>query len=223
MVLSYRQPEGLCRILSCHMVIVGRFGRQVVKGRYKKKANSNYDEGDVFINSNIATHNRADINSLTKKWIIIFAAICIIIIFRTYVLGKIEVVGVSMVNTLNEGDICWVSKHSYFPNRYDVVVVHVDGMNLVKRIIALPDETVTITNGYVFVDDIILNNSMYALADDGGVASSGLLLGDGEYFILGDNRDESTDSRYYGAIDKDDIKGRVVYRIYPFNNIGGVR
>ena len=96
------------------------------------------------------------------------------------------------------------------------------GWTLIKRVIGLPGETISIVDGDVFVDGIALEGEYAFITADGGVASTPYTLGDDEYFLMGDNRSGSADSRMYGAFDDDSIKGVVTYRLFPLDITGAI-
>ncbi len=126
-------------------------------------------------------------------------------------------VGFSMV--FNKADI----------ERFDVVVVYIEETDkyLVKRVIGLPHETIRYTDSKLYVNDELVEESFL---DEDYVASQSQNLGftndleihlkEDEYFLLGDNRPYSRDSRYYGPFMKDEIVSRGLFVLFPFNEIG---
>ena len=156
-------------------------------------------------------------------YIIIVIGICWAVL--TFVGQRTEVSGESMSNTLHSGDTLWIDKLEYefgSPQRYDVVVFPYgddEDTFYIKRIIGLPGETVYIDeDGNIFIDDELLESDVYGretiASDKRGVAADEITLGDDEYFVLGDNRNNSRDSRVadVGNIHKKDIIGRAVFR-----------
>ncbi len=154
--------------------------------------------------------------------------LCFLII--TYVGQRTRVMGSSMEATLSDGDNLIVDKISYRfhdPERFDIIVFpyqYEEDTYYIKRIIGLPGETVWINangdiyiNGALLQEDYGLDRMSYA-----GLAAVPLKLGEDEYFVLGDNRNNSTDSRFdvVGPVRGEDIVGRAWVRIYPFNKIG---
>ena len=141
--------------------------------------------------------------------------------------------GASMNPTLEDGDNLWVDKLSYTfgkPDRFDVIIFNYDeNTTYVKRIIGLPGETVRIDQkGQIFINEQLLveNYGLEAIhANNLGRANQPVLLGEDEYFVLGDNRNNSSDSRWpdVGNVQKEDIVGKVVLRIYPFKSFGFVK
>ena len=151
----------------------------------------------------------------------------------TFVGQRTKVSGPSMQNTLHNGDNLIVDKLSYRfhdPERFDIVVFPVvrDGKEeyYIKRVIGLPGETVQIIDGYVYINGEKLDENYGAeVMNDAGRAAEPITLGDDEYFVLGDNRNDSTDSRDpdVGVLKKSDLMGRAWLRIYPFNKFGLLR
>ncbi|MCR5717339.1 MAG: signal peptidase I [Lachnospiraceae bacterium] len=158
--------------------------------------------------------------------------LCILVItflIIQYVGQRTQVRGSSMYATLEDGDNLIVDKLSYRfhdPERFDIIVFpfqYADETYYIKRIIALPGETVRIDEqGYIYINDVLLEESYgYEVIKDPGRAINSVTLADDEYFVLGDNRNNSTDSRteLVGNIKRDDIIGRAWVRIYPFSKI----
>ena len=150
----------------------------------------------------------------------------------TFVGQRTQVSGSSMETTLSDGDQLIVDKISYRfrdPKRYDIVVFpyqYEENTYYIKRIIGLPGETVQIIDGYVYINGELLDehygNEVMA---DPGIASEPVQLGDDEYFVLGDNRNNSQDSRSsnVGVIHRDDLLGRAWIRIWPLADFGVIR
>lgn len=144
---------------------------------------------------------------------------------------RTTVSGESMYPTLYDGDNLIVDKISYHfcePKRYDIVVFpyhYKEKTYYIKRIIGLPGETVQIKDGAVYIDGEKLDEHFgEELIENAVLASNEILLGEDEYFVLGDNRNESEDSRFpdVGNICRKDIIGRAWIRIWPFERAGGL-
>ena len=144
-----------------------------------------------------------------------------------YVGQRTQVVGSSMESTLSDGDNLIVDKITYRfqdPERYDIIVFpfkYEKNTYYIKRIIGLPGESVRIdNNGVIYVNGEIMNeNYGREVILDPGVAKNEITLGEDEYFVIGDNRNNSTDSRdpMVGNIHRDDILGRAWLRIWPLS------
>lgn len=142
---------------------------------------------------------------------------------RTYVSGD------SMLNTLEDGDNLIVDKLTYRfsdPKRFDIIVFpfeYAKDTYYIKRIIGLPGETVQIADGKIYIDGELLRESYgREVMKDAGLAETPITLGEDEYFVLGDNRNASSDSRdpSVGVIHRDRIIGRAWVRIWPLRKFG---
>lgn len=150
----------------------------------------------------------------------------------TFVGQRTEVSGESMETTLSDGDNLIVDKLTYRfqdPKRFDIIVFpfhYEEDTYYIKRIIGLPGETVQIDqNGVIYIDGEVLNESYgreIILPQTVGIAEKPITLGEDEYFVLGDNRNNSTDSRRIevGNIQREEIVGRAWLRIWPLSKFG---
>lgn len=167
--------------------------------------------------------------------LIIYIGLVILICYFVinYVGCRSRVDGSSMNPTLSDGDNLWVDKLSYRfgdPKRFDVVIFNYDeDTTYVKRIIGLPGETVRIDqSGNIYINEQLIKESYgkeVILPANLGRANQPVVLGEDEYFVLGDNRNNSQDSRWadVGNVNRKDIIGKVVLRIYPFSKIGIIK
>ena len=164
---------------------------------------------------------------------IIYMGVIILIVFVifTFVGQKVVVDGMSMYPTLEDKDNLWVDKFSYHfsdPKRFDIVVFpYKKGSNIlfIKRVIGMPGETVQITDGDILINgEKLIENYGLTTIDDPGIASSKIVLAHDEYFVLGDNRNNSNDSRRsdVGNVKKEDIIGKAVFRLTPFSKFGKI-
>ena len=121
---------------------------------------------------------------------------------------------VAQEHGLKKGD--WIEKLNIFPFKEN------KNQLLIKRIIGMPGETVQIIEGKVYINGYELNeNYGNAIIESAGLASEPITLGEDEYFVLGDNRNNSQDSRFesVGNIKRSDLIGRAWVRIWPLNEI----
>ena len=149
----------------------------------------------------------------------------------TFVGQRTSVIGSSMSPTLADGDNLIVDKISYRfrePSRYDIIVFpyrYEENTYYIKRIIGLPGETVEIREGQVYINGSLLEEDYgNARMENAGTAAEPIRLGEDEYFVLGDNRNHSEDSRYpkVGLIHRADIVGRAWIRIWPLSSFGWI-
>ena len=153
----------------------------------------------------------------------------------TFVGQRTEVEGASMENTLHNGDNLIVDKLSYRfrdPERFDIIVFpfqYQANTYYIKRIIGLPGETVQIMeDGSIYINGEKMEESYgreVIQPETIGRAAEPIVLGEDEYFVMGDNRNHSSDSRVasVGVLTRDMLIGRAWVRIYPFNKIGVIK
>lgn len=167
----------------------------------------------------------------TSIYLLVVLIVTYLIIY--YVGQRTEVEGSSMEPTLQDGDNLIVDKISYRfhdPERFDIIVFpfqYEQDTYYIKRIIGMPGESVRIDwDGNIFIDGELLEEGYgREVILDPGRAEEEILLGEDEYFVLGDNRNNSTDGRAerVGNIHRDNIIGRAWVRIYPFGKFGKLR
>ena len=163
-------------------------------------------------------------------WIVYIAVIIgLTWLIITFVGQRTRVSGHSMEATLHDGDNLIVDKLSYRfrdPKRFEIIVFpysHKENTYYIKRIIGLPGETVQVKDGYVYIDGEKLDeNYGLEVMEDAGIAAEPIELGEDEYFVLGDNRNHSSDSRdpSVGILHRDELIGRAWSRIWPVDSIG---
>ena len=182
--------------------------------------------------------NREDIETEEKPNVmrellgmLVYVGIVLAITFLiiTFVGQRTHVSGESMENTLDDGDQLIVDKLTYRfhdPERFDIIVFpfrYKDNTYYIKRIIGLPGETVQIADGEIYINGEVLEESYgREVMQDAGMAAEPITLGDDEYFVLGDNRNYSSDSRdpSVALIHRKEIIGRAWLRIWPLNSFG---
>ena len=165
------------------------------------------------------------------KEIIIWLLLIVLTITASYfittnVVVKTAVAGVSMEPTLMEGQVVIVNKIEYYlksPKRSDVIVYKQSNREHsyyeIKRVIGLPGETVKIKNGMIYINDEVLKEKIKTeTIENAGLAEEGIKLDDNEYFVLGDNRNDSEDSRFasVGNVLRNEILGKAVAIEKPF-------
>ena len=183
----------------------------------------NYDLDDTSVNPRkIIT---GILITLIEIAIVVLAAFLIV----RYGLERMTMSGNGMEPTVKDDDSILINKMSYklhSVKRNDVVVLRQNGSEhnyyVVQRVIGLPGEKVKITNGEVYIDGKVLDEKYdFPLMKNGGLALDEITLDDDEYFVLGDNRNDSLDSRStdIGFINENKVLGKVVFRFYPFDKI----
>ncbi|TSC79079.1 MAG: signal peptidase I [Parcubacteria group bacterium Gr01-1014_29] len=162
---------------------------------------------------------------------IVLLSLAIVLPIRLFIAQPFIVRGASMIPTFQDGEYLIVDELSYFlrlPQRGEVIVFRYPqdpSQFFIKRIIGLPGETVIIDNGAVMVknssfpDGFLIDESY--LSDTIVTApNSTTLLDNGEYFVMGDNRLESSDSRRWGVLEADFLIGRALLRLWPLRELG---
>lgn len=182
-----------------------------------------------------ASANRIDKGSLLRELVIyaLIIVLCITVVPR-YVIQRTQVDGRSMMNTLHDEESLLVEKVSYHfkdPDRFDIVTFYPRGRDheeyYIKRIIGLPGETIQITGNTIYINgEVLKENYGREPMESGGIAEEAITLGDDEFFVLGDNRNESIDSRdgaEVGVVKKENIDGHAIIRVYPFSKFGTIK
>ena len=152
----------------------------------------------------------------------------IAILIKLYVFSPIRVNGTSMDPTLNNGDIMILNEIGYHLNgldRFDIVVINSSGEKIIKRVIGLPGETVAYRNNKLYINDKeVVENFKHQDTKDFELSSLNVkIIPRNYYFVVGDNRGNSKDSRSIGLINKKQIMGKASFILYPFNRIGNVQ
>lgn len=158
------------------------------------------------------------------KYIIVIVIVFLLFIF---VVGLQQIVGPSMEPTLTEGNVVIVNKLTYHLKdigRNDIVVIMQDEKYMVKRVVGLPGESVEYKDNYVYVNGEKFKESFIDLdkvhTNDFSTKDLGYeIIPEGKYLVLGDNRENSLDSRDYGLVDRKEIVGRAWIRIWPFSQV----
>ncbi len=149
----------------------------------------------------------------------------------SFAVQTVHVEGLSMFATLDDNDYLIADKIAYrlhAPQRGDIIILRPptdDSKDFIKRVIALPGERLLIQGGVVFInghklDEPYLPEAWTSQANWGG--DTGQVMPPNQYFVMGDNRNRSQDSRTFGPIGRDRIDGRAWFRIWPINNFGNI-
>ena len=165
-------------------------------------------------------------------WVWQVALVLAIAFGCSYFLGQSVVIKeTSMEPTVSSGDTVLINTASYFlgsPKRGDIIVFSTGDIGTdyqIKRVVGLPNETVQISNGQIIIDgETYVEKKGFAAIADAGLASDQVELSGDEYFVLGDNRNNSEDSRHadVGAVKRENIVGKLWLRIEPKERFGMV-
>lgn len=195
---------------------------------------------DIQENRKAAKKKRKPISYVIEILVYVFIIFFCLYIFPKFIMERTVVSGESMENTLHNGESLLVNKLSYRfgdPERYDIIVFWPKGKDVdeyyVKRIYGLPGETIYIENNSIYVngekvDDPYAKDAMEDDTIDIGTAEQPYTLKEDEYYVLGDHRSVSLDSRYSpeqdeeapGPVKRENIVGKVFIRIWPLDKFG---
>ncbi len=157
--------------------------------------------------------------SIIKEYGLYVITIILVLLVKKFVVSPIKVNGTSMMTTLHDGDIMILNIIGYrFDeiNRFDIVVVDEGNEYLIKRVIGLPGEEIEYKDNQLYINGKkVKENYGSQVTEDFKVK-----VKKNSYFVLGDNRTNSLDSRHFGAFKKDRIIGKTSLIIFPFNRFG---
>ena len=192
-------------------------------------------DDDVLENDNVSSKddNQENAPNLFAETIrLMIIALLIVLPIRIFIVAPFIVDGASMEPNYHNGEYLLVDEISYRfqqPQRGEVVVFRPpDAPNVyyIKRIVGLPGDTVEIKDGKITISNssepqgFLLSENNYLPGESASPAEfSKVTLKDNEYFVMGDNRDNSRDSRRIGPIPMNDFKGKVLIRVFPFNKL----
>ncbi|MBQ4264784.1 MAG: signal peptidase I [Clostridia bacterium] len=173
------------------------------------------------------TEEKKEKKSLRREifeWIMVFVvAAALAFVVRTFIFEPVRVDGASMMYTLENGEFMIATKYDYLlgdPERFDIVICNYpntsDGMYRVKRVIGMPDETIELRAGELYVDGKHIEQDFEMTPNEAYFGP--YTVPPGHYFVIGDNRNNSKDSRsaMVGPLSRDEIKGHVRAVVFPF-------
>ena len=143
-----------------------------------------------------------------------------VVILRTFIVTPVIVSGESMYDTLSDGNIILLKKYDKKYERNEIVVFDYQNSKLVKRIIGLPGETVEYKDGKLYINNKEVHDDFATITRNFKLSNIGVeVIPQGYYFVLGDNRNKSSDSRLIGLIKEEDILGTASFSLIPFKSI----
>ena len=166
-------------------------------------------------------------NKRLKDILSVVVVIVVAILIKIFIFSPVRVNGTSMVPTLNNGDYMILNEIGYRMNglkRFDIVVANIDGEMLIKRVIGLPGEKIEYAYNKLYVNgENIVENFKHEDTEDFSFDKlNAEVVPANHYFLVGDNRGNSKDSRIVGFIPSSKILGKTNFIIYPFDRIGVV-
>lgn len=157
---------------------------------------------------------------LLREFVPYIIVVIVVLLIKRFIISPIRVNGSSMESTLHDKDIMLLNEIGYrFSDieRFDIVVIHHQDEYLIKRVIGLPGERVFYQDNQLFINGKKVKEPFeHEYTED----VSELMVPEGKYFVLGDNRVNSTDSRILGFFERSQIKGKTNFIVYPFSRFG---
>lgn len=147
-----------------------------------------------------------------------------VVVIRTFIVTPVRVDGESMSPALENNDILVLNKMNHTYQRFDIVVIRYNGVRLVKRIIGLPGEMIVYKNNKLYVNGKYIKEEFLSASTDDFTIQ---YLGENKvpadsYFVMGDNRGNSMDSRMIGFISSKDILGKTKFTLFPLHKFGKI-
>lgn len=145
--------------------------------------------------------------------------IIVVVLIRTFLVTPIRVNGLSMYPTLDNGNFMILKKYAKdYIKRFDIIVIKRGKEKLIKRVIGLPNEDIVYKDNDLYINSSFVGNNY----GDGETKDFADYCADDEYYVLGDNREDSIDSRTFGCVKKEDILGKTNFVFFPFTKWGSV-
>ncbi len=169
-----------------------------------------------------------EVKKLFKELLPYIIVVVLVILVKAFIIMPVQVSGNSMYPTLHNKDIMLLEKVSVkFSDikRGDIIVARHEKTKIIKRVIGLPGDNLYVKDNTLYINDKKYEED-YLM--DGLITDDFTLLGTanvvkipkGKYFVMGDNREDSLDSRIFGLVDQNNIEGKAFFTIYPFNRFG---
>lgn len=164
------------------------------------------------------------LNKIFRATLPYIVIVIVVALIRTFIVTPVQVEGMSMYSTLDDNEILLLKKYDHNYQRFDIVVFNYNGTKLIKRVVGLPGETVAYKDNKLYINDKYVKEDFlknHQETYDFDLKELGFeKIPDGYYFVMGDNRTNSTDSRIIGLVSKSDIEGTTNFAIFPFDKFG---
>ena len=163
--------------------------------------------------------------NIIKELIPYIVIILVVVSIRSFIVTPIKVNGDSMVPTLKDGEILLLKKYDRTFERFDIIVFTYNQSRLIKRVIGLPGDYVEYRDDNLYINGKKIKENFVKNSKTKDFKMEDIELdkvSEGCYFVMGDNRNNSTDSRMIGEVCKEDIKGSTNFSLLPFNKFGKI-
>ena len=168
---------------------------------------------------------KAEKKNIFKELLPYIIIVLVVVLIRTFIVTPVQVEGTSMVPTLKDNEILILKKYDHSFERFDVVVFKYNNDKLIKRVIGLPGDAVEYKDNKLYINGEYVKEDFSRNSDtaDFKLEDIGLdKVPEDCYFVMGDNRNNSTDSRIIGVVSKDTIQGATNFSIFPFDTFGKI-
>lgn len=161
-------------------------------------------------------------NKFIKELIPYVIIIVVVVLIRSFIVTPVQVDGSSMYPTLKDNEILLLKKYDKKYKRFDIVVLNYNNSKLIKRIIGLPGEHIEYKDNKLYINGKYVKENFKRNTETSDFELDKKIPKD-YYFVMGDNRDNSTDSRIIGFISKDNLEGVSDIALFPFDRFGSVK
>ncbi len=164
------------------------------------------------------------VNKILKTTLPYIVIVIVVALIRSFIITPVQVEGMSMYSTLDDKDVLLLKKYDKDYKRFDIVVFNYNSTKLIKRVVGLPGETVEYKDNKLYIDDKYIKEDF--LKNNQETSDFDLTyigydkIPNGYYFVMGDNRTNSTDSRIIGLVPSEDIEGTTNFAIFPLDKFG---
>ena len=168
--------------------------------------------------------DKEKVKKIFKELLPYIIIVVVVVLIRTFIVTPVQVVGTSMVPTLSDKQILVLKKYDKEFDRFDIIVFNYNDSTLIKRVIGLPGEHVEYKDNKLYINGKKVEEDFIDdTTNDFDLSELDYkIIPEGYYFVMGDNRNNSTDSRFIGLIKEDQIKGSSTFSLFPFKTFGKI-